>query len=71
MQHTETLAAVGVTPASIVMLSFAATDDFDENTPELLTACNMMAVPGTDQITVNLSFRRPESGPIKLSWSAI
>ena len=71
MQHTQTLAAAGVTPTSIVTLSFAATTDLDENTPELLTACNMMAIPGTNQITVNLSFRRPESGPIKLNWSAI
>lgn len=70
LEHTEVLAALGVTPTSRVSLSFAATNDTDENTPELLTPCNMLAVPGTDQITVTLAFQRPESGPIKLNWSA-
>ena len=70
IEHTEVLSAIGVIPTSRVSIGFAATDDTDENTPELLTPCNMMAVPGTDQITVTLAFQRPESGPIKLNWSA-
>ena len=70
MEHTEVLAAVGVTPASRLSIGFATTNDTDENTPELLTPCNMLAVPGIDQITVTLAFQRPESGPIKLNWSA-
>lgn len=69
--HSQTLAAAGVTPASIVNLAFAPTIDSDENSADLLSSCNMSATPGTDAITVSLEFVSAESGPIKLNWIAI
>jgi len=69
--HSQTLAAAGITPASIVSLSFAPTIDSDENSADLLSPCNMSAVPGTDEITVSMEFVSAESGPVKLNWIAI
>lgn len=66
----ETVAATGVTPSSKIMLSLAATTNDDENTPELLDINVLAGVPGTNQITVTASFITPNSGPIKLNWSA-
>jgi hypothetical protein len=70
-QHSETVAAVGVTPASVVLVSLAPALDADANDPELLDCVSLWATPGTDTITFGLTFAVPTVGPIKLNWSAI
>jgi hypothetical protein len=70
IEWAESIAAVGVTSASRVFLSFAATDDTDENDPEFLAAAVLQGTAGTDTIAVDISFAEPTSGPIKLNWGA-
>ena len=70
LQHRETIAAVGVTPASVVSIGLRSVLDADENDPELLDAFNLWGAPGTDTIDVYASFASPESGPIKINWRA-
>lgn len=67
----ETLAATGVTGSSKIFLTLAPTLDSDENTIEMLGVSAMAGTPGTNTITVSLSFSEPTVGPIKLNWSAI
>jgi hypothetical protein len=69
-EWTETVAAVGVTPAMGVMLAIGAHVNQDENTAEMLDIMAMSATPGTDQITVEMAFTTKTSGPIRLNWSA-
>ena len=69
-QHRETIAAVGVTAASVVSIGLRAVLDADENDPELMDAFNLWGLPGTDTIDVYASFDSPESGPIKINWRA-
>jgi len=69
-QHRETIAAVGVTPASVVNVGLRSVLDADENDPELMDAFNLWGLPGTDTIDVYASFASPESGPIKINWRA-
>jgi hypothetical protein len=52
-------------------LSLGAFTDDDENAIEFLDVSAMGATPGTNQITVNMAFASPTSGPIKLNWSAL
>lgn len=70
-QHSETVAAVGVTPASVVLVGLSPAVDADDNDPELLDVVALWATPGTDQITFGLTFSTPAVGPVKLNWSAI
>lgn len=70
-QHSQTVAAVGVTPAKVILASLAPALDADDNDPELLDLVTVWGVPGTDQITFGLTFSAPTSGPVKLNWSAI
>ena len=70
-QHSQTVAAVGVTPESVVLVSLAPVADDDANDPELLDVVALWATPGTDQITFGLTFSTKTVGPIKLNWSAI
>ncbi len=71
LEWTETVTATGVTPASRVMLGLAPANDTDENDPLMLSANRMIAVAGTDQITISMAFATKERGPIKLHWSAL
>lgn len=70
-QHSQTVAAVGVTPSKVMVVSLAPALDADDNDPELLDLVAVWGVPGTDQITFGLTFSTPTSGPVKLNWSAI
>lgn len=68
---TETVAAIGVTPASRVMVGLAPANDTDENDPLWLSATQMAASAGTDEITISMAFATKEHGPINLHWSAL
>jgi hypothetical protein len=70
LEDTETVAALGVTPAMRVIVGLAATSDADENCPDELDLVSASGVAGVDQITFTLAFSAPTSGPIKLNWSA-
>lgn len=70
-EWTETVAAVGATATSRVWLDLAAVTDDDENTAELLDIIAMSAIPGTDTLTITMTFSQLTRGPIKLNWSAI
>ena len=70
-EWTETVAAVGVTPSSRIMLGIAPANDDDENDPLWLSALQMVASAGTDEITISMAFATEERGPIKLIWSAL
>lgn len=70
-QHSETVAAVGVTPASVVLVSLAPVVDADANDPEMLDVVALWATPGTDTITFGLTFSTKTVGPVKLNWSAV
>ena len=69
--HEETLAAPGVTPAHIILLALADTDDAQENCAEMIDLAALSGAPGTDSITVSANFLTPVSGPLILNWSAL
>jgi hypothetical protein len=72
LEWTETVAAVGVTPADTLAAFFAAGLDGDENNAELLDpACNPVAIAGTDEIIITATFREPISGPVKIIWKVL
>jgi hypothetical protein len=68
--HTQTIAAPGVTPSSIVFVALGAFPDSDENDPSLLDVAAISGAPGTDQITVTIAFSTPTEGVVRLNWSA-
>ena len=70
LEASTVIAAPGVLPASIVMVSLAPSLDADENTPELLDLVTLWAEAGTDQINLNATFSDPTSGAVKINWSA-
>lgn len=70
LEHTQTVSAPGVTPSSHILVSLAPAQDTDENDPELLDVTSLWAAPGTDQITIGVTFAVPASGPILINWSA-
>ena len=70
LEASTVIAAPGVLPASIVMVSLATTLDADENSPELLDLVTLWGEAGTDQITLNATFSDPTSGAVKINWSA-
>jgi hypothetical protein len=70
LEDTETVAALGVTPAMQLIVGLAGALDSDENCPEELDLVSASGVAGVDQITFTLAFSAPTSGPIKLNWSA-
>jgi hypothetical protein len=67
-EHTETVAAVGVTPANRVHLSIGAHLDTDENANDMLDIATLVGIPGTDQIEIIATFTARTSGPIKLNY---
>jgi hypothetical protein len=69
-EHSETITATGVTPTSRVTLALGLMDDQAQNSADMLDIASMGAVPGTNQITVQMSFSTPTSGPIPINWSA-
>jgi len=66
----ETIAAVGITASSRVQIWLAPEDDSLENSPELLDLVSLTATPGTDTLSVLITFSERTSGPINLLWSA-
>lgn len=70
LEWSETVAAVGITPSSVIVLAIAPHDDADENDAETLDISAMSAASGTDQITVELAFSAPCAGLVKLNWMA-
>ncbi len=67
---TQTVSAPGVTATDTVFGSLAAHDDTDENDPELLDLVALSLRPGTDQLTVTLTFSQVTNGPVKINWGA-
>lgn len=71
LEHEQTIAAVGVTPASRIMLTLAPAQDADENDPSMTDLIAMAGAPGTDQITISAAFSSPMAGPLSINWSAV
>jgi hypothetical protein len=69
-EHEQVITATGVTPSSRVTISLGTMLDSAENAADMLDIASMGAVPGTNQITVQMAFRTRTSGPIPLNWSA-
>jgi hypothetical protein len=70
-EHSETVAAVGVTTLSRIILGLAPCADTDENCPEMLDIISYAGTPGTGTITIDAAFSQPTSGPVKFNWSAL
>lgn len=68
--HIQTVAALGLTGSSRPILALAPHLDDDENTPELLDVLSISGQPGTDTLTVTMTFATPTRGSIKLYWRA-
>jgi hypothetical protein len=71
LDHSETVAALGVLPTRRIMAALAPHDDADENHEDMIDLVTLSARAGTDQITFNVTFSEPTCGPIKLIWSAL
>lgn len=69
-EHEQVVTATGVTPSSRILVSLAPMDDQQENAGDMLDILSMAAVPGTDALTVLMSFGQPTTGPIPINWSA-
>ena len=69
-QHIQTVAAVGVSAASTVVLTVPAGDPEDENDFELLDIVSFTGRPLTDQIEIIANFSELTSGPVNFNWSA-
>jgi len=70
LEASTVIAAPGVLPFSIVMVSLAPSLDADEKSAELLDLVTLWGEAGTDQITLNATFSDPTSGAVKINWSA-
>lgn len=71
LEHVETVAFVGCTPALKILVSLAPALPSEENEPVDLRILSMSAVAGTDTATVSLVFDEQTSGPIKLHLLAV
>jgi hypothetical protein len=71
LEWEETVTATGVTGSSRIMACLAPALDTDENDPAMLSVTSLSASPGTDQITITMTFTVPARGAIKLNWSAM
>jgi hypothetical protein len=69
-EHEQVITATGVTPSSRVTISLGTMLDAAENAADMLDIASMGAIPGTDQITVQMAFTTPAAGPIPINWSA-
>lgn len=70
IEWVATVSAPGVTPTNRVIVSLGNHPDSDENDTEMLDVTGLSAAPGTDQITVCLSFATPTAGPVRVNWNA-
>jgi hypothetical protein len=57
-----------VTPTNVIEVMLSATNDSDENCPELLDLISLYATPGSGQFLVTASFATPTSGDIRLKY---
>ena len=69
-QQIQTVAAVGMTATKKVVVSSAAYADTEENDAEMLGIEAVSAFPGTDTLTIVVSFTTVTNGPVKFNWSA-
>lgn len=70
LEASTVIAAPGVLPTSLITVWLAPSIDADENSPELLDLLTLWGEPGTEQITLNVTFSGSTSGPVKINWSA-
>jgi hypothetical protein len=70
-EHEETVAAVGVTASSKILLTVAPHLDTDENAEDALEILSMGATPGLNTLLVKMSFAFLTSGAIKLNFIAL
>lgn len=70
IEHEQTVTATGVVPGMVILTSLGPAAYTDENEPEMLDVDGLSALAGTDQITFNIAFATPQSGPVALNWSA-
>lgn len=63
-----TFAAVGIVSTDPIEVTLAPTTTADENEPDMLDIGWLHAFAQTDIITINMQFREPTSGPIKILW---
>lgn len=70
IEHTQTVAAVGITAASKIIVQPAPALDTDENDAEMLSISALSALGGAGQITVLASFFEASSGSVKLNYLA-
>lgn len=68
LEHTQTVAAEGVTTGSVISVSLAPHSDADENSPELLDLSSISATPLTNSLAVTLTFATRTSGVVKLAY---
>ena len=66
----ESVAAPGVTTASLIQLGLAPVDAGQENDPELLFPIALWARPTTDALHIGAAFAHPVAGAVSLIWSA-
>lgn len=71
MGHEEVVARPGTLPTQACQVWLAATEDTDENTPEMLDGYNIDGVCETDQIRFFWRSIRNEVGLIKLNYEVI
>jgi hypothetical protein len=57
-----------VSPTNVVEVMLSATNDSDENCPELLDLISLYATAGSGQFVVTASFATPTRGDIKLKY---
>jgi hypothetical protein len=70
LEHRQTVSTPGVTPTSRLFLTLAPTADGEENDPEMVDLLTLCGVPGTDTMTIIMTFQEPVGGPVPLHWSA-
>lgn len=71
LEHEETVAAVGVTGAMLVIASLAPHSDTDENNEQALDLMGMSGTAGAGSITFRLAFGALTSGPIRINYMAV
>jgi hypothetical protein len=71
IEHIQTVAAAGVTPANRIMVTLAPHEDGDENHELWLDLVALTGRAGNDQITILAAFSTRTAGPVKLIWSAL
>jgi hypothetical protein len=69
--HQQTFAVPGMSSAARVVITLAPGSHDDENTAEMLSGLDVIAIPGDGQLDVTLQSGEPFSGPIRLFWETL